>query len=335
MKKIHQLIGMLILGLTVNSQNITTIEYFIDSDPGLGNAISFTGFTVSSNVENFSPANIPLSGDTTPGMHVIGYRSKDTSNIWSHTNFSTFYVIENTTATNIMALEYFIDVDPGFGNATAIANFPPTSANVISNFGFNIPNNLSSGNHVIGYRTKDASNKWSLTNFSNFYVVENNIITNIVALEYFWNQDLGFNNNTIVTIGENTSNLQNHNMNASVPNLSIGSTLILFIRAKDFNGQWSHTNYKTINVVALSANELEKIGITLYPNPVIDYLNIKTTDNEPFRFVLYDIGGKLLNDIKITSSLETVNLSHLNSGTYIAYVWKNEDTIQTFKIIKN
>lgn len=336
MKKIHQLIGILLLGLSVNAQNITAIEYFIDTDPGFGNATSFTGFTPSANIAGFSPTNIPVTTDVAPGAHVIGYRAKDANNVWSHTNFSTFYVIQATQATNMMAMEYFIDVDPGFGNATPVTNFPSATSGNVSNFGITIANTLSSGSHVIGYRTKDASNQWSHTNFSNFYVVENNVITNIVELEYFWNTDLGFGNNSIIPVSANTSNLSGHNFNATVLNFPLGLPQKFFVRAKDASGKWSHTNYISILIEnPLSVSDLEKMGITLYPNPVIDYLNIKTTDNKPFRFVLYDISGKLISDLRITNSTETVNLAHLSSGIYMAYIWKDENTIQTFKIIKN
>ena len=68
----------------------------------------------------------------------------------------------------------------------------------------------------------------------------------------------------------------------------------------------------------------EKMQITYYPNPVIDNLNIKIESKELINknLGIYDINGKLLKTIEITSSqtprndLITINISDLKTGVY-------------------
>lgn len=315
------------------SQNIVQMEYFIDIDPGFGNGQNISGFSSQSNVMSFG---FPIANTQSNGIHSIGYRVKDANNIWSHTNFSTFYVINNTPLQNMTEIEYFIDVDPGFGNATTIANFPSNTSTNVSNFGFTITNTLSNGIHTIGYRTKNVSGKWSHTNFSSFYVLENNIMYDIVELEYFWDVDAGFGNNSIYTVPNGATNLANHVFQAEIPsNLIVGQTYNLMVRSKDSSGKYSHTNYVSEITIeeALNVTDLEKINIQLYPNPVEDFLTISSKDNESFRFILYDINGKKITDINVNST-ETISLSDKSSGVYIGYIWKNKNQLKSFKIIK-
>lgn len=333
MKNIYSLLLFLLCVLNSNSQNIIQMEYFIDIDPGFGNAQNITGFNSQVTINNY---NFPITNNLTSGIHNIGYRSKNDNNVWSHTNFSSFYVVNSTPLQNITQMEYFIDIDPGLGNATTVVNFPPNALTNISDYVFAIPNTLTNGIHTIGYRTKDASKQWSHTNFTAFHVLENDVLYDIVELEYFWNIDGGFGNNYIYDVTD-ISNLSEHLFQANVPsNLSIGSTAILFVRSKDSRGIYSHTNYITEITIdsPLDLDHLEKMGITIFPNPVQDYLTVSSKDNEPFRFVLYDINGKLISDLKITSTEEIINLSDKNSGVYLGYIWKEQNRIQTFKIIK-
>ena len=60
-------------------------------------------------------------------------------------------------------VEYYIDTDPGYNNATAIS-FTAGSTN-LSNIALNInPNSIAQGVHVLGIRTKDVNGAWSQDN---------------------------------------------------------------------------------------------------------------------------------------------------------------------------
>ncbi|MEP7145025.1 MAG: hypothetical protein ABI707_19220, partial [Ferruginibacter sp.] len=63
---------------------------------------------------------------------------------------------------NITRVEYYIDNDPGYGNALPV-NISP--GNNLVNITQSIPvNTLSTGAHSFGIRAKDANGAWSLDN---------------------------------------------------------------------------------------------------------------------------------------------------------------------------
>jgi hypothetical protein len=88
------------------------------------------------------------------------------------------FIIKPVNAQNIIKMEYFVDTDPGFGNAT---NVPVTaSLDVTANFQVNVTS-LSAGFHNLYIRsfvnpyqvTEDGvittKGGWSLTQVRNFY----------------------------------------------------------------------------------------------------------------------------------------------------------------------
>lgn len=323
MKKLTLLLILLVAG--VNAQNITKLEYFIDVDPGLGIASNVSGIPTSANINDYL-FSIPTT--VANGIHNLGFRSQDQNANWSHTNFKSVYVFTPDVISNITNMEYFIDTDPGQGNAFAITGFT-SQPNV--NYGFTIPNTLPSGVHIVGYRTKDSNQKWSHTNFAPFYVNEDNTLVDIVAVEYFWDNDKGFNNNDVHTVSPLGNSLVDYQFNIVVPNLSAG-THRLFSRTKDAVGKWSHTTTAT-EVIELGLADLLKIGVKIYPNPVVNELHIDTNDNTKCRVVLYDLTGKLITD-KVINGSGIVDMSGLSNGVYMAYLWKEQNTIQSIKIVK-
>ncbi|MBL0255485.1 MAG: hypothetical protein IPQ27_11250 [Chitinophagaceae bacterium] len=113
--------------------DITQIEYFIDSNPGFGSGTQIP-FTPGTNISGLN-ANINITG-LQQGVHRFYIRSKDVNGKWSITNFSVFdnssvapYPPAPPAAPPIANIEYFIDTDPGFGNATPI-NVPDNTGDI-------------------------------------------------------------------------------------------------------------------------------------------------------------------------------------------------------------
>jgi hypothetical protein len=136
---------------------LTAGEWFLDTDPGVGNGTAITfaqGNTVNSTIALNDAALVA-------GFHNLFIRVKDASNVWSHYEGRTFYVIPTTTNTiqpNLVAGEWFIDTDPGLGNGTAI-NF--TASDAVNPI-IAIPSgNLSVGIHHLFIRVRDANGVWS------------------------------------------------------------------------------------------------------------------------------------------------------------------------------
>jgi hypothetical protein len=143
---------------------ITRAEYYINTDPGYGNGIPVT----------ISPAGNDGNGSFTIditnqpiGLTMVGVRSRDANGAWSHDNrwLIAKLPVENLTKP-IKKVEYYIDTDPGYGKATAIATSPVTN---LPNRQVNVNiSGLSAGKHFIFYRSQDAVGAWSHDNVDSF-----------------------------------------------------------------------------------------------------------------------------------------------------------------------
>lgn len=89
-------------------------------------------------------------------------------------------------------------------------------------------------------------------------------------------------------------------------------------------------DFKVVADKTLGLNDQQKNVTSLYPNPVIDNLEIKSNQN--FKEIrVYNLDGKIIKKKKLLSN--SINLSDLIPGTYIAQLI-GEDTISSHKIIK-
>lgn len=148
-----------------NNGNLTACEWFIDTDPGLGNGT----------VTNFSTPTttiaMPLSINTTnlsSGLHRLYVRVKDDSNTWSIVECKLFYIMPAATSQpNLTAGEWFVDTDPGVGNGTVISFV----SGAVINKTFDISNaSFSVGIHKLFVRVKDGNGVWSLYDVKEFTV---------------------------------------------------------------------------------------------------------------------------------------------------------------------
>ncbi len=216
--------------------NITAAEYFIDADPGFG-AATVIPVTAGTNVPDV-PVAVNISSKN-PGLHTLFLRSKDANGKWSITNTFLFLKTTLSPAPNITGAEYFIDKDPGFGNAVSIpiANNPnaanlPVAVNVAAS---------SQGLHTLFLRSKDANGKWSITNSFLFYKTSNTLY-NITEAEYFIDKDPGFGAGT--KISQIPQSVKDSNVNVTIDITAVDTgNHEFFIRSKDAFGKWSITNY--------------------------------------------------------------------------------------------
>ena len=230
--------------------NITRAEYFFDVDPGLGNANPVT-LSPAQDINNFT-TTLALNGAAlTNGFHRFHIRTQDANGRWSHTisaffnNFSVpVYPPAPGAPANLVEAEYFIDNDPGLGLATKLTLSPSTdvsSVNVVVNV-----TNLSKGVHRFYVRTRDASGKWSLTNFSIF---DNTVLTPyptapapapaLSAAEYYFDTDPGFGNGTPITLPAATD-VANFSFTVPLSSLAQGNHTI-YLRSRQ--NPWSMSAY--------------------------------------------------------------------------------------------
>ncbi|MDO6434812.1 T9SS type A sorting domain-containing protein [Flavitalea sp. BT771] len=132
----------------------------------------------------------------------------------------------------VTAIEWFIDTDPGFGNATPL---PHTDAPDITSLMATIPlASISHGVHQLFIRSKDASGSWSLTAAGTFenlhppYSPNASAPAPITQLEVFFDNDPGFGNGIKRSVSAGTD-ISNLSLTLGIDTLSKGPHR-LFIR---------------------------------------------------------------------------------------------------------
>ncbi len=90
-----------------------------------------------------------------------------------------------------------------------------------------------------------------------------------------------------------------------------------------------------ISIVSVEDHDFD-VNITVYPNPAIDYINVKISDLERAnRFYIYDISGRLLSQQQILEKAFKIGFSQLSTGNYIILFTKDDTKIKTIKVQKS
>ncbi len=217
--------------------NITRIEYFIDADPGRGNGVSIALNSPSVSILE----NVP-TGSLSEGFHLITVRAQDENNVWGLPESKPFFVsASSTTSSNtIVAMEYFIDADPGRGLGIAIPITPAISLNILEN----VPTaSLSDGFHILTIRAQDQFGQWSLSESRPFFASSSSTTSasNIVAMEYYIDTDPGIGSGVNIPVSSSAS----LDFLENIPTSSLTEGMhVLHIRAQDQNNEWSLSESK-------------------------------------------------------------------------------------------
>ncbi|WP_435354139.1 hypothetical protein [Emticicia sp. SJ17W-69] len=223
--------SILVFPLTGNGSisNITHVEYFFDNDPGIGLASQVS----VSPTNNQSTISIPISNAMPIGLHTLYIRTQDGSGRWTLGSSKQILVWQTATLqqATLTKAEYFLDNDPGYGNATSI-NFATNNNNLTFNVG-----NVPAGLHTLYARVRLANGQWSQT-VSKLILVYDVSSTPIVQMEYFVDTDPGKGLATQLLFTPNPTNNLIATFNIAPNNLEYGNH-IFFVRVKNSSGQWS------------------------------------------------------------------------------------------------
>ncbi|MEY3397769.1 MAG: hypothetical protein RL220_363, partial [Bacteroidota bacterium] len=227
---------------------ISTGEYFVDTDPGTGAA---TPLTATDGAFNNMWEQINATVSALPvGQHTIGIRLQDGNGNWGPT-FSRVISVENlytTRSVNITAAEFFIDTDPGQGNATPLiaidGNFNDALEAVqLSNI------NLSNGLHTLNLRILGQDGSWSPV-FTRAISVESILSPrsiNITEAEYFYGSDPGEGNGTAMVAFDGNFNQAWEAVSATTPSLTTGLHKFS-LRMLGQDGSWSPAFSRIVSV---------------------------------------------------------------------------------------
>jgi hypothetical protein len=237
------------------AQNVSRVEYYIDTDPGFGNG---TVIPVTATADLSTSFQVPVNS-LAKGFHTLYVRSyvapyntgADTlwKGGWSLTARRMFYkenfALNNSVVTNVSSGEYFVDADPGFGKGKAIAFTPASNVSPIS-YTFDVTS-LSAGFHNLYVRFKNADGHWGHTARRTLYkeviAVNSSTPANIVQGEYYIDTDPGFGKGKSIPVSP-AADLSGISVVADVSAVSEGFHRI-YARFKDANGFWGLTNTRT------------------------------------------------------------------------------------------
>ncbi|MEP1487857.1 MAG: T9SS type A sorting domain-containing protein [Algibacter sp.] len=307
------------------SSNITSAEYFFNSDPGIGNG---TGLSINSNLGLLDQTFAIPTGSLPEGFNSLYIRTYNSNNNWSLYDKQNFYLKSFDTFT-ITAAEYFFDTDLGVGGGTAL--------NVDSNSGqltqvFSIPTlGLSEGFHSFYLRTKDNTNNWSIYDRQIIYIKDFDFSPGEVSgAEYFIDLDTGIGTGTPIVFGDASQTSQTLNIDST--SLADGDH-IFYVRVQDSNGDWSiyDSAVFTIDGSLSTVDSLFEL-VNIYPSPFSDNLSINTPNNiEITKTEVYNTLGQTV--YSNSENKKTLELSTLKKGMYILNL-KTTLGSTSFKIIK-
>ena len=248
------LIGCFCVGVTLAQSDISSLEYFFDTDPGIGNGVSID---IDPDVEllnqNF---NIPTTG-LSQGTHRLFMRVINVTGLTTIYAYKTFriYDVPTINLDDIVEAEYYFNTDPGLGNGTNIDVADVASLNET----FSIPTtSLPIGTHRLFLRVKNSNNQWSMYDYKTFRIqdVPDTNLSDIVEAEYFFNTDPGLGNGTTIDVVDVAALDENFSIPTS--SLPIG-THRMFLRVKNSNNKWSMYDHKTFRVSDVPTTNLSDI----------------------------------------------------------------------------
>ncbi|HMQ75159.1 MAG TPA: T9SS type A sorting domain-containing protein [Flavobacteriales bacterium] len=233
------------------------------------------------------------------------------------------------SAQDLQRGEYFLDVDPGFGNGTPVTFAQaqevslPVSVDVSA---------LAPGPHVLGVRMIDDAGDWGLTNRRYFMVRSMATGGDIVRFEHFLDTDPGFGNATALPAGP-APEVSGLLMDVLTDGLSAGPHT-LFVRSLSSTGAWSLTNAQVFNV-AVGIEELNAWGIMAGPSPLRDELVLqRNSGNEVIDIGLIDAQGRGLQGTRWLGDRLVLPVHALAAGNYLLVLRSSERAPLVLKLLK-
>lgn len=95
-----------------------------------------------------------------------------------------------------------------------------------------------------------------------------------------------------------------------------------------------------IEVIEIPGTSVESeilISLDVFPNPTNETLKLQLRDleNHSLQYQLYNMNGRCLKESKIHSSITEISLEALSPAMYILNISENNQTLKSYKILKN
>lgn len=145
--------------------SLTYAEYYFDADPGYRQGTRVNFATPGTSIDQGFVADLSAVSN---GIHTLFVRVRNAAGGWSITNVRPFLksgVTVSASPRNITRAEYYVDADPGFGHATAVAITPGTSIDQAFTADLSA---VTNGVHTLFVRVMDESRAWSIVSVKPF-----------------------------------------------------------------------------------------------------------------------------------------------------------------------
>lgn len=210
--------------------DITFVEYFLDTDPGYASGLPLGAVTAGTSVD--VTGAIPAAS-LNSGFHHLHIRAQDVFGRWGIPEHRLIYVDSLTNELHLIdELEVFFDRDPGYGNAVSIGDFVP--AHTIDLVDLIPTDSLTFGFHTLYLRGRSGLN-WGISEQRLVYVDQSGAVNLISEIEYFFDEDPGYGEGTMVSDLSTPSATVELDTIVSSSGLTPGFHT-LYIRVN--NGQW-------------------------------------------------------------------------------------------------
>lgn len=141
---------------------------------------------------------------------------------------------------------------------------------------------------------------------------------------------IGFSQETVVTAGGDVESSD------GFISYSIGQ--VFYVTIEDESYSVAQGIQHAYDVEVLSSVEVNiEIDLVVYPNPTTDVLNLKieSPNDQSISYQLVDLQGKLiLNDV-VTEETTQLNMTTLETSSYILNVIQKGQLIKSFRIVKH
>lgn len=293
------LLLLMLLAFKSQSQQVKAIEYFFNTDPGLGNGTRIN-LTPSANIDvtvNFDMSALPV------GLHQLFVRALDTDDQWSL--YHVFPIVKGVgNATRLIEkIEYFFNTDPGVGNGIQL----PITAVAVADINVTLDlSSLPNGLHQVFVRAMDNAGKWSL--YQTYPIIKGPGSTQpltVTQMEFFIDTDPGVGNGILIPV--NAAYSIDSTFILQLPP-SPNDTVHLYIRAQDNRGLWG-LYHDTIIAVSCALYKF-KPGFSIEPVIACTHSPVQFTDSSNAGEWHWGFG---LND---SSALQHPTRIFTNAGTH-------------------
>jgi hypothetical protein len=112
---------------------------------------------------------------------------------------------------------------------------------------------------------------------------------------------------------------------------------VVYTSAEGSNGSVNQGVQQPYDIDIITGIEHKEIELTLYPNPTLGQFNLSIADSRvsEYSIQLFDVAGRLLLSKKQLLELNSISLEQYATGTYTLSVFKKEELVKSFRIVRN